>query len=344
MRDRAYRWAGIALLTWAVLVPSRTVLAQGVRPASVQAVESVGFTVSDMDRAVAFYTEVLTFEKIGDVEVTGEGFDRLNGVFGARLRVVRLRLGDETIALTEFITPRGRPIPATVKSNDRSFQHIAIIVRDMAEAYARLRDHKVAHVSSGPQRLPEWNERAANIEAFYFKDPDGHVLEVLAFPPDKGRAKWHRQTGSVFLGIDHTAIVVKDTDASLAFYRDLLGLEVAGESFNHGPEQERLNAVFGARLHITTLTPPEGPAVEFLEYITPSDGADMPSDTRPNDIWHWQTSMRVADVTEMVEATRRADYQLVSGHTVTFPNARLGFTAASLIRDPDGHAVLIMAQ
>jgi len=55
-------------------------------------------------------------------------------------------------------------------------------------------------------------------------------LEILEFPPDKGSAKWHRPTGNLFLGIDHTAIVVSDTDASLRFYRDLLGMCVAGES------------------------------------------------------------------------------------------------------------------
>jgi hypothetical protein len=51
----------------------------------------------------------------------------------------------------------------------------------------------------------------------YFKNPDGHPLEVLHFPPDKGREKWHESTGKLFLGIDHTAIVVWDTDASVKF-------------------------------------------------------------------------------------------------------------------------------
>src|SRR5439155_656512 len=84
------------------------------------------------------------------------------------------------------------------------------------------------------------------------KVPDGHALEVLWFPPGKGAAKWQRRD-ALFLGIDHTAIVVGDTARSLACYRDALGLVVAGESENWGPEQERLNNVAGARLRITTL-------------------------------------------------------------------------------------------
>ena len=189
-----------------------------------RAVEAVGFTVSDMDRATEFYSTVLTFEKVSDVEVAGESFEHLEGVFGARARVVRMRLGDEQIELTEYLAPRGRPIPVESRSQDRWFQHVAIIVSDMDKAYAILRAHKVQHASSGPQRLPDWNPNAGGIKAFYFKDPDGHTLEILEFPAAKGLAKWHWPTDKLFLGIDHTAIVSGNTDASLAFYRDVFGM------------------------------------------------------------------------------------------------------------------------
>ena len=76
-----------------------------------RAVEAVGLTVSDMDSAVAFYSGVLTFEKVSDVEITGDALEHLQGVFGARARVVRMRLGDEQIQLTEYLAPRGRPQP-----------------------------------------------------------------------------------------------------------------------------------------------------------------------------------------------------------------------------------------
>ena len=97
----------------------------------------------------------------------------------------------------------------------------------MDQAYLWLRRHHVPHVSPEPQRLPDWNRNAAGIRAFYFKDPDDHVLEILQFPPDKGDPRWQRPSDMVFLGIDHTAIVVADTDRSVAFYRDVLGLRVA---------------------------------------------------------------------------------------------------------------------
>ena len=76
------------------------------------------------------------------------------------------------------------------------------------------------HASTGPQTLPDWNPNAGGIKAFYFKDPDGNHLEILQFPPDKGAARWHEPSDALFLGIDHTAIVVRDTAPSLAFYRE----------------------------------------------------------------------------------------------------------------------------
>jgi catechol 2,3-dioxygenase-like lactoylglutathione lyase family enzyme len=145
----------------------------GLAHAQVTAVDSVGITVSDMDRAVAFYGDVLTFTKESEREVAGSEYEHLFGLFGMRLRVVRMRLGEERIELMQFLAPRGRPNPVDARSNDRTFQHVALIVSDMEKAYARLRAFKVEHASSGPQRLPDWNPNAGGIEAFYFRDPDG---------------------------------------------------------------------------------------------------------------------------------------------------------------------------
>ena len=263
---------------------------------SVDAVGPIAITVSDADRASRFFEEVLEFEQAGDVEVAGDAVERLSGVSGARLRVVTLRLGAETLELREFLAPRGRAFPEDSRANDRWFQHVAIVVSDMARAYAKLRAHHVAHASTGPQRLPDWNPNAAGLEAFYFRDPDGHFLELIAFPRGKGDPRWQDGEGRLFLGIDHTALVVADTEASLDFYRDALGLRVAGTSENWGPEQERLNDVFGARLRITTLRALAGPGVELLEYLAPRDGRPRPAGARANDLLHFETALVASDV------------------------------------------------
>lgn len=309
----------------------------------VRAVDAVGITVSDMERALAFYTGVLPFEKIGDIELAGDAIEHLNGVFGARLRVARLRLGEEHIELIEYLAPQGRPFPPDSRSNDRWFQHIAIIVSDMQEAYDHLRRQRVQHASPGPQRLPDWNPDAGGIEAFYFRDPDGNYLEILQFPPDKGDPKWQVGGDGLFLGIDHTAIVVADTDASLHLYRDALGLKIAGTAENHGIEQERLNNVFGARLRITALKAGAGPGIELLEYLSPPGGRPMPADTRANDLWHGQIHLVVDDVAAAGAVLQQNGGRWVSPGAVELGDSGLEFRSGLLLaRDPDGHGLLLI--
>jgi catechol 2,3-dioxygenase-like lactoylglutathione lyase family enzyme len=307
------------------------------------AVLSVGYTVSDLDRASRFFTEVLEFERLpGEQELAGGAWERLAGVFGMRARVARLRLGDELVELSEYLAPRGRPFPPDMRGNDRTFQHAAIVVSDMARAYRKLREHGVAHASSGPQRLPDWNPNAGGIEAFYFRDPDGHFLELIAFPEGKGDPRWKSLaagSGRLFLGLDHTAIVVADTETSLGLYRDALGLQVAGESENWGGEQEHLNNVFGARLRITGLRAASGPGIELLEYLAPRDGRPAPSDLRASDLSHWETTLATPSAAGAARRLRPPASAWVSPGDVELPAGKAGFTRALTVRDPDGHTL-----
>lgn len=305
------------------------------------AVASVGMTVSDVDRAVEFYS-ALTFQKVSDVEVFGEQYEHLEGVFGVRMRIVRMQLGNEFIDLTEYLAPRGRPIPVDSRSNDLWFQHIAIVVRDMDQAFEKLRALKVQFVSTGPQTLPASIKAAAGIKAFYFRDPDQHNLEIIYFPPGKGDPRWQEKTDKVFLGIDHTAIGIANTDASLHFYQDLLGLRKAGESENFGTEQEHLNQVFGAHLRITGMRADSGVGIEFLEYLTPRDGRMRPADAKANDIVHWQTTIATNDLDALAKKLRDAHVRFVSPGVVIMPKDKSGFTKGALVSDPDGHSVLLI--
>ncbi len=303
---------------------------------------AIGMTVSDMDRSVEFYSRVLTFQKVSETEFRKEEFDRLTGIFGTRVRIVTMKLGNEVIELTEYFTPPGRPIPPDSRSNDRWFQHIAIVVRDMDAAYARLRQFKVKHISTEPQRIPDWNKAAAGVRAFYFRDPDNHALELIYFPPDKGDPRWQSMSDKLFLGIDHTAIAVGDTDSSLRFYRDLLGFKVAGESLNYGIEQEYLNHVFGSRVRITGLRAPQGPGIEFLEYITPRDGLPYPDDAKPNDLLHWQITLHIDDPSKLLNRLMSNKTRFISPEWVDIKTLGLGGNGATLVRDPDAHALRLV--
>jgi catechol 2,3-dioxygenase-like lactoylglutathione lyase family enzyme len=304
-------------------------------------VQAIGMTVSDVDRAVDFYSN-LTFRRISDIEVLGPEYEHLEGVFGARMRIVRMQLGTEFIDLTQYLAPPGRPIPQDSRSNDRWFQHVAIVVSDMDAAFEKVRATKAQFVSTAPQTLPASIPAAAGIKAFYFRDPDGHNLELIYFPAGKGDPRWQQPNDSLFLGIDHTAIGIASTAESLKFYRDLLGMRKAGESENFGNEQEHLNQVFGAHLQITGMRASQGPGIEFLEYLTPRDGRPIPDGTKSNDIMHWQTTIATSDLDAAAQKLRQNHVGFVSSDVIVVPKDRLGFSKGLLVSDPDGHNVLLV--
>src|SRR5512133_806331 len=92
-----------------LLLFTASALLFGGDPRLVRAVDSIGLTVSDLDRSVEFYSKVLDFEKVSETEVDGAAHEHLSGVFGLRVRIARMKLGDESIELAEFLAPKGRP-------------------------------------------------------------------------------------------------------------------------------------------------------------------------------------------------------------------------------------------
>jgi len=332
LRRRSEVFSALARTAALLLVLSSSAIA------AVTEVRSIGLTVDNLNRELVFYTNTLPFHLISIQDKSGPDEDALLGSRDVNLRVATLKLGDESITLTEHLTDKGRRIPLDSRSFDHWFQHIAIVVSDMERVYESLRAQKVKHVSSAPQTLPEWNKHAGGIKAFYFRDPEDHVLEIIWFPKGKGHPKWQTGTEQLFLGIDHTAIVISDTDSSVAFYRDALGMNVTGESENYGVEQEHLNQVFGARLRITALRGPKGPRVELLEYITPPGGRCLPQDSKSNDLVFWSTELVTDSFDDLASRLR--------SNTVTFvsdilPSAKDAPKAnrAVFIRDPEGHAI-----
>ncbi len=302
-------------------------------------------TVSDLDRVLPFYTDVLSFQLVGIRDTKGPALARLFALpdSGVSARIATLRLGTETLELMDFIRPdTGLPIPADSHSNDGWFQHVAIVVSDMDKAYQQLRQRKVVHISTGPQTLPAYIPAAAGVRAFYFRDPDGHPLELISFPPGKGKPGWQQPTPDrLFLGIDHTAIGSDDTDNSLAFYRDLLGLTVGGNSENYGPEQEHLNQVYGARLLISGLTTGSGIGIELLDYLAPPGGRPYPPSSRATDLWHWHTTLLVSKLDEMLVRLQTKKYTLISPGIVSLDGLGIAAKRGLLVRDPDGHAMLL---
>lgn len=301
----------------------------------VKAVQAIGLTVSDASKATAFFTGAFDFTVETDAVISGNEASYLYGVPNAQVRVVSLKLGEETIRLMEFLNAKGQPVPQDSKSNDLWFQHFAIIVSDMDKAYAQLQKFSFSHISPEPQTLPN------DIEAFKFRDDDGHALELLKFPPGLGPDHWQDKS-SLFLGIDHSAISIANTERSLKLYRDVLGLTHQGSFTNIGIKQETMDNLFSAKVIVSSLTPQTGRlGVEFLDYLTPPGARPFPLEQQTNDLVHMHFELLVDDIDAAVGELEKANVQFVSPKVIDMPDAA-PFKRGALWRGPDGHNVLLV--
>lgn len=308
----------------------------------IKRISAIALTVSDMDRAKDFYTQALGFEVIDDTVFVESSYSKLAAIPPSKVRLVTLQLGDELIELVRYLDLEAKPIPADSQSNDLWFQHLAIVVRDMDLAYEHLRSFSIESISNKPQTIPDDNPMAAGVRAFKFRDGDRHALELIWFPKDKGKTKWQEDTDNLFLGIDHSAISIADTEESLRFYRDLLGMEMTGSNLNQGKVQSRLDGLPVAKVRVTPLEPVESSiGVESLDYIKPEIDRSIPDDWQINDLAHMHYIMQVENAESSWDKLRQNNVEIVSPNIVEFPDS-YRYSRGFLIKDPDRARILIV--
>lgn len=242
----------------------------------------VSLTTLDLARAQAFYCGILGFSPVGGVAALDRSWLDAMGVPDASGQAITLRLGMQALEIVAF-DPPGQPYPSERAANDPWFQHIAIVVSDMPAAWEKVRQGGITPISSGgPQRLPP---NAGSVVAVKFRDPDGHPLELLHFPAGTGDGAWQQPKGALFLGYDHSAIVVRDTATSIGFYNGALGFAEMSRSLNHGVEQEHLDGLPGDIVDVVALRPADQvtPHLELLGYRTPP-GRSAISAPSPRDV------------------------------------------------------------
>ncbi len=229
----------------------------------------------------AFYESALGFRWVATEHLSGARTQERMGITGRVLRIT-LELGAQRIKLLQFVDQPGRGYPADSGSSDLVFQHFAIVVADMQEAMTQLSQASgwTPITCGGPQQLPA---SSGGVTAFKFRDPEGHPLELLAFPSDNTPAAWQQVPGrSPFLGIDHSAISVADSVRSVAFYESL-GLKVSNRTVNEDAAQARLDHLDHPVAEVIAMEPAQAPPhVELLCYQ--GSGADAPLHLRVNDV------------------------------------------------------------
>lgn len=152
--------------------------------AGLRGVFHFSFTVSDLDRSVAFYRDLLGLELVHTQEQDNAYTRRLVGFPAAALRVAQLAvpgqprgISTHDLELVEYVRPQG--VRREGRINDPGAAHLAFTVTDAWAAYERLTGAAVRFVSS-----PNAITAGVNVGGYacYFYDPDEIVLELLQPP------------------------------------------------------------------------------------------------------------------------------------------------------------------
>lgn len=136
--------------------------------------------VTDMERALGFYRDLLGLKIVLDAEREGEFFDKLLAMPGVRMRVAMLEAPDAgRIELFEFLSH-----PAWVRHPEEKREagcwHVALSVADIDRTYQRLLERGV-RFNCPPQVSPDGYGKVT-----YCYDPDGATIELVQIlNPDK---------------------------------------------------------------------------------------------------------------------------------------------------------------
>jgi len=316
-----------ALLVGAV--PPAT--AQSAPATDVVGVGNFSHIVRDLDRAVAFYRDVLGLEVTNSVPFSpNPAIMRLGNTPGAQSRMSALRVpgSDIGVELIEY-----KDIERKVQSPrfvDPGAANIALRVRDLGPILAKL-------PGSGAKIITEGGQPATvnNGKFVFLQDPDGFVVELAqtAPPADAKVPATSNVFGAAF------ELTVHDSEQSVKFYKDMLGIEMPlGASFNDNQVMARTAGAPGASFRQSRATiPGSSTAFTLIEF---KNIARTPLTGRVQDPGTAILQLRVRDVDAVVKKMKAAGVPVVSsgGEPVEI---RPGLKIA-IVRDPNNLMLELM--
>jgi catechol 2,3-dioxygenase-like lactoylglutathione lyase family enzyme len=150
----------------------------------VQAIDHINIVVSDLERSVCFYTELLGLVETRRAHLEGRWIESIVGLKGVRADVVYIEppAGGMRIELLQYRAPLGKSLPENALPNTVGLRHIALRVRDIHEVCNRLEAAGVELVGP-PVEVPSGvvSHDAGDKVLCYFHDPDGVILELAEY-------------------------------------------------------------------------------------------------------------------------------------------------------------------
>jgi catechol 2,3-dioxygenase-like lactoylglutathione lyase family enzyme len=138
----------------------------------------VGIAVSDLQRSLRFYRDLLGFTWEHELDVEGEPTDTLLRLRGTKLHAEYLTRDGVRIELLHFASPPAPPRPER-PMNQYGLTHLSFRVTDMDAVLEALRAAGERVLEETVIRFPEWQSAACMI-----LDPDGQVIELVQAPGD----------------------------------------------------------------------------------------------------------------------------------------------------------------
>ncbi len=135
-------------------------------------VEHVAISVSDLERSLAFYRDLLGLSVARVLECGPETqLPTVTAQPGCRARIAHLYTGSFLLELFEYREPEGRPIEPGRRQADHGLVHLGLRSTDARADFKRLQQHGVESLSDPVEFRP-------GVWLFYFRGPDGEVLEL----------------------------------------------------------------------------------------------------------------------------------------------------------------------
>ena len=139
--------------------------------------DHAAISVKAMEKAIAFYRDVIGMEKTFDREFD-VAMGRLIGVEGTRVRIVHMRLKDSVVELFDYQHPVGREPRSDPLQSDYGLIHIGFLVDDFWGTYQRLLDHGVTFLGEAIEIRP-------GVFVAYFHGAEHEVCEMREILPQK---------------------------------------------------------------------------------------------------------------------------------------------------------------
>ena len=147
------------------------------------------------------------------------------------------------------------------------------------------------------------------------------------------------KTGLQIIRADHTGITVSNLERSLAFWRDVLGLELSHTAHQTGELAREITGVTGSEIKLAVLKTLSGHKIELLEYLAPPDRKH--SDVRPCDVGHVHVALLVDDLDAILEKIAGSGWK-AAGKQQTLKTGPNAGKRVVYVRDPDGTTIEFM--